>query len=44
VSTGKPLEFRAEGVSGGQRREIRLTPLASIDDERYAVYWKTTKA
>jgi DUF1680 family protein len=39
-SEGKPLEFRAEGVSAGKRRELRLEPLFSIFDERYAVYWK----
>ena len=43
-STGNPLEFRAEGLSAGKVREIRLSPLASIFDERYAVYWKVRGA
>lgn len=33
---GKPLEFR----STGQSRELILSPLNRIFDERYAVYWK----
>jgi hypothetical protein len=37
---GMPLEFRAQGRLSGQPRDIRLAPLASIFDERYAVYWK----
>jgi DUF1680 family protein len=43
-SAGKPLEFRTEGFSAGKVREIRLSPLASIFDERYAVYWKIRSA
>ncbi len=42
-SAGKPLVFRAKGVSDGKTREVDLAPLFSIFDERYAVYWKTTK-
>lgn len=33
---GRPLEFR----SVGQSRELTLSPLYSVFDERYAVYWK----
>ena len=43
-SAGKPLEFRTPGVSAGQRRDVELSPLSSIFDERYAVYWKIRTA
>src|SRR5439155_23092446 len=33
---GKPLEFR----TAGQSPEITLAPLATVFDERYAVYWR----
>jgi DUF1680 family protein len=34
--TGRPLEFRTTG----QARDIELTPLYRVIDERYGVYWK----
>ena len=43
-STGKPLEFRARGGSAGKRLDVELSPLSSIFDERYAVYWKIRTA
>jgi hypothetical protein len=33
---GRPLEFR----TAGQSLEISLVPLATVFDERYAVYWR----
>jgi len=36
---GRPLEFRTRG----QAESITLVPLNRIFDERYAVYWRTTR-
>jgi uncharacterized protein len=37
---GRPLEFR----TFGQKRDLTLIPLNRVLDERYAVYWKTSRA
>jgi DUF1680 family protein len=37
---GRPLEFRTVG----QSRDVTLVPLSSLYDERYAVYWRVTRA
>jgi DUF1680 family protein len=38
--TGRPLEFQTTG----QPRTVTLTPFYSLFDERYAIYWRVTRA